>query len=109
MQTSWSLWYTIWEASQVLVGGTGRPVIVPSRLLGILFTNSNCGQEQYSIAYNGLHNQHLQLLYCSNRSLLPKIDELHALRQPHIVCVVEIRLSNAISDNEEQMPGYQLI
>ena len=48
----------------------------------------------------------LSVLYYNARSILSKLDELHAIRQPHIV---ETWLSPDVSDKELNLPGYQLL
>ena len=50
------------------------------------------------------------ILYYNARSVLSKMDELHATmltQHPHIVCMVEIWLSSDISDNKLQISDYQ--
>ena len=50
-------------------------------------------------------------MYYNVRSLLPKIDELRAvcvMSKPDIICIVETRPDNNISDNELAMQDYQL-
>ena len=76
--------------------------------------NSNCGQQQYmnsTSTQNSHCDKHLRILYYNARSLLPKLDELHALitiKNTHIVCIVETWLSSDILHNELQLPGYQV-
>ena len=56
------------------------------------------------------HDHHLHILYYNARSIVSKLDELHAIvqiKQPHIVCIVETWLPSDIMDNELQLPGYQ--
>ena len=55
----------------------------------------------------------LHILYYNARSILSKCDELHAIivqmKQPHILCIVQTWLSPDITDNELQLPCYQLV
>ena len=80
-----------------------------------LHGNSNCGQQQYmnsTSTQNSHCDKHRRILYYNARSLLPKLDELHALitiKTPHIVCIVETWLSSDILHNELQLPGYQVL
>ena len=53
-----------------------------------------------------------KILYCNARSLIPKIDALHAeviLENPDIICIVETWLSDEVNDTEIQIPGYSII
>ena len=60
-----------------------------------------------------LHCDHatgLSILYYNARSLLPKLDELHAnalSQKPDLICIVKTWLSDDVNDNELLLPGYQ--
>ena len=52
------------------------------------------------------------ILYYNARSIVPKIDELRVTVQdtsPHVICIVESRLSDEIMDNELSIDHYQLV
>ena len=58
-------------------------------------------------------NQTPQLtVLCYNAwSILPKLDELHAVilsQKPDLLCIVETWLCDDINDSELLLPGYQL-
>ena len=51
----------------------------------------------------------LSILYFNARSLLPKIDELRALVQPYVICIVETWLDESIQDVELSVKNYTLV
>jgi len=57
-------------------------------------------------------NGNLAVLYYSARSLIPKLDDLHAITEVHnpdVICVVETWLGEEISNAEVSIPDYQLL
>ena len=57
------------------------------------------------------HVAQLSVLYYNARSILPKLDELHAAvlsQKPDLICIVETWLCEDVSDNELSLPDYQL-
>ena len=56
------------------------------------------------------HDTGLSIWYYNARSLLPKLDELHATalsQKPDLICIVETWLSDDVIDNELLLSGYQ--
>jgi len=65
----------------------------------------------HSLQYTD-HVSKIKILYCNARSLVPKIDSLHAvvnLENPDVVCVVETWLSDEVNDTEIEIPGYNVV
>ena len=57
------------------------------------------------------HVAQLSVLYYNARSILSKLDELHAAvlsQKPDLICIVETWLCEDVSDNELSLPDYQL-
>ena len=54
----------------------------------------------------------IKIMYCNARSVLPKIDALHAVvsvEEPDVICIVETWLSNDIDDIEIEIPRYDVV
>ena len=58
------------------------------------------------------NSRNLAVLYYNVRSLIPKLDDLHAITEVHnpdVICVVETWLGEEISSAEVSIPDYQLL